>query len=437
VAGVVALAVAMLALGGLGPWGATNEDPGPRTAGARVSALTAAAGGDRLDATIASLQRLLGERAHWRPLASLGLAYLTKGRATADPAYYSKAEAVLRQSLRLHASGNTEARLGLGALAAARHDFHGALRWGRSAQRLNPQGADAYGVMADALVELGRYRRAGRVLQRMVDLRPGLASYARVSYYRELHGDVAGAIEAMSAALEFGGAGEDAAWAAYQLGELYFNSGRIVEARRQYARGAYLAPRYPLPKAGLAKVAAARGHIQRATRTLAPVVARYPAPELVILLGDLYRAAERPGRAATQWELVEAMQRLYESNGFDLDLELVLFDADHGRAPGATARRARRAFAARPGVAVADALAWALYRDGRYQQAIKASHRALRLGGANALFHYHAGMISMRLGDRRAARRHLRRALGINPNFSLRYGQAARRTLARLEGAAS
>jgi tetratricopeptide (TPR) repeat protein len=434
----VALAVAMLALGSLGPLsGAADEVSGPGTAGGEASALTAAGGGDPLDATIASLQRLLGRRVHWRPLASLGLAYLTKGRATADPAYYSKAEAVLRRSLRLHASGNFEARLGLGALAAARHDFRGALRWGRSAQGLNPHGADAYGVMADALVELGRYRRARRVLQRMVDLRPGLASYARVSYYRELHGDVTGAIEAMSAALQFGGAGEDAAWAAYQLGELYFNSGRVAEARHEYARAAYLAPRYPLPKAGLAKVAAARGRLQQATRILAPVVARYPSPELVILLGDLYRAAGRPRRAAAQWELVEVMQRLYESNGFNLDLELVLFDADHGRAPGATVRRARRALAARPGVAVADALAWALYRDGRYERAIKASRRALRIGGANALFHYHAGMISARLGDRRAARRHLRRALEINPHFSFRYGQSASRNLARLEGAGS
>jgi tetratricopeptide (TPR) repeat protein len=427
----------MLAVGSLGPWSAAEEGRDPVKAGVQTSALTAAASADRVDATIASLQRLLSRRVHWRPLASLGLGYLTKGRTTADPVYYSKAGAVLRQSLRLHPQGNFEARLGLGALAAARHDFHGALRWGRSAQRLNPHGADAYGVMADALVELGQYRRAERALQRMVDLRPDLASYARVSYYRELHGDVAGAIEAMAAALAFGGAGEDAAWAAYQLGELYFNSGRIAEARRQYARGAYLAPRYPLPQAGLAKVAAAQGHLQQATRTLARLVARYPAPGLVVLLGDLYRAAGEPRRAAAQWELVEAIQKLYESNGFNLDLELVLFDADHGRAPGATVRRARRAYAARPGVAVADALAWALYRDGRYAQAIKASRGALRIGGANALFHYHAGMISLRLGDRAAARRHLQRTLEINPYFSFRYGRAARRTLARLEGVGS
>ncbi len=38
-----------------------------------------------------------------------------------------------------------------------------------------------------------RYEQAGRALQQMIDLQPNLASYARVSYFRELHGDLAGA----------------------------------------------------------------------------------------------------------------------------------------------------------------------------------------------------------------------------------------------------
>jgi hypothetical protein len=55
--------------------------------------------------------------------------------------------------------------------------------------------ANAHGVMGDALVELGRYDEAFVQIQRMVDLRPDLSSYARVSYARELQGDVVGAAE--------------------------------------------------------------------------------------------------------------------------------------------------------------------------------------------------------------------------------------------------
>jgi hypothetical protein len=45
-------------------------------------------------------------------------------------------------------------------------------------------------VIADAEVELGRYKAAPLALQKWVDLKPELSSYARVSYFRELHGSL-------------------------------------------------------------------------------------------------------------------------------------------------------------------------------------------------------------------------------------------------------
>ena len=47
-------------------------------------------------------------------------------------------------------------------------------------------------VRVDALVELGRYDEAERELQAMIDRKPNLAAYARVSYLRELRGDLDG-----------------------------------------------------------------------------------------------------------------------------------------------------------------------------------------------------------------------------------------------------
>ena len=56
----------------------------------------------------------------------------------------------------------------------------------------------------DALVELGEYDEAVRVSDQLQSLKPGLSSYSRVSYLRELHGDHAGAIEAMQMAANAG-----------------------------------------------------------------------------------------------------------------------------------------------------------------------------------------------------------------------------------------
>jgi tetratricopeptide (TPR) repeat protein len=405
------------------------EGPIARHAPDAAALLRPASGGDSLSQGIASLQeRLRTLPGDWRGFADLGLAYVQQARVTADPSYYPQAQGVLERSLRLQADGNFEAMVGMGALALARHDFSGALGWGDRARALNPYNGNVYGVIGDAQVELGRYRDAFATFQRMVDTRPDLASYARVSYARELQGNVRGALAAMGAAARAAGTPQDAAWASYQLGELYFTSGRIALAEAAYRRGVELAPDYVPPRAGLAKVAWAQGRVHRAIRSYAWVVERFPSPEYVIALGDLYAESGRSRPAGRQYALVRAEERLFRANGVNVDLELAVFDADHGRPVDALAA-ARAEWGRRHSINVADALAWALYANGRYRQAVPYARAALSLGTRNALFMFHAGMIQLRLGHRDAARELLSDALATNPHFSILWGSVARRTL--------
>ena len=88
-------------------------------------------------------------------------------------------------------------------------------------------GNDGAAIRVDALVELGRYDAARAELQAMVDRRPNLSGYARVSYLRELHGDLDGAVEAMRLAVDAGGpAAENGAYVSTLLGELERRRGR-------------------------------------------------------------------------------------------------------------------------------------------------------------------------------------------------------------------
>ena len=137
-------------------------------------------------------------------LVTRGDKALQRARETADPGYHARAEAAFESALRRDA-GSVDATIGLATLALASHDFHTGLRHAQRARRLGPQLARPYAVLVDAELELGRYEQAGRSLQRMIDLRPSLASYARVSYFRELHGDLAGAARAMRLAVSAGG----------------------------------------------------------------------------------------------------------------------------------------------------------------------------------------------------------------------------------------
>jgi tetratricopeptide (TPR) repeat protein len=401
-----------------------------------AASLLAPAAAGSLEGSIAALQqrlKLLPD--DYKSFASLGLAYVQEARITFDPSYYPKADGVLQRSLQLHAQDNFEAMVGMASLAAARHDFAGALDWSRKAQDVNPYNASVYGVMGDALVELGRYHAAFATFQKMVDTRPDLSSYARVSYARELQGDVAGAITAMKAAEDFASSPADQAWAANQLGELYFNSGELAKAQTQYRLGTKLAPTFVPPQAGLAKVAWARGDLQAAIEGYTAVTQNYPSPEYVIALGDLYLQTNQPDLAQQQFDLVGTIQQLFTAAGVNVDLELALYNADHGDAALALTT-ARAEWDRRHAVNVADALAWALHVNGHDREAAVYARKALALGTQSALFEFHAGMIQLALGDRDAARTFLTRSLATNPHFSIQYAPIAARALARLGGVA-
>ena len=365
--------------------------------------------------------------------ALLGLAFLQRVRETADASLYTQAEQAFGEALKRDPH-QFEALLGQGLLALARHEFTAALEWGERARAINPYRVQVYGIMGDAQVELGRYEEAAATIQKMVDTRPELSSYSRVSYLRELHGDMAGAIAAMEQAVDSGlPAHEATLWTRVQLGHLYFNSGDLENAEKIYRQALQFRPDYIYAQAGLARVQAARGRYEPAIEAYQKIVERLPLPEFAIALGELYEATGQPAQARLQYDLVRAIQQLNSSAGMNVDLEMALFNADHGADPEQTVAQARAAYRQRPGIYGADVLAWALYQAGDYAEAQPYSQKALRLGARDALLHYHAGMIAHALNDSAAAREHLQQALAINPFFSVRYAPQAQALLAELE----
>jgi tetratricopeptide (TPR) repeat protein len=350
--------------------------------------------------------------------AQLGLALLQRLRETADPSLYAQAETAFQEALNQDPQ-QLQAMIGQGLLALSRHDFQNALQWGQKARALDAYSDEALGVIVDAQVELGRYAEAVESAQAMVDLRPGLASYSRVSYLRELHGDPEGAIEAMQEAVEVGERGSEArAWTQVQLGHLYFNSGNWQQAEDNYRQVLQSQPDYAYALAGLARIEAANGRYEQAIAQYEALVERLPLPEFVIALGELYQLTGQHQAAGQQYELVRAIQQLNASAGMDVDLELALFDANHGDAAPAL-EKARAAYERRPTIYAADILAWALYKNGAYDEAERMIQEALRLGTRDALMHFHAGKIAEALGDEVRAMEHFETALAINPAFSI------------------
>lgn len=389
---------------------------------------------DPLTAAIAAAQQRLeavpGDYATW---SNLGSAYVEQGRITADPSYYPKAEGALRQSLTLRPEDNDRALTGLGALANARHDFVTAADYARQAVALNSYSATAYGVLTDALTQLGDYPGASAAVEQMLALRPGIASFTRASYDFELHGDIDNARAALERALA---AARDPATQAFcnaYLGQLAFNTGDLDQAKARFAEGLATNPTDPLLVIGQARIDAAQGDVDQAVRGFQNAVDTRPLPENFIEFGQYLESIGRMQEAQDQYDLVATVRTLFTANGVTDDLSAALFAADHAD-PATAVSAAQAEYGRRENIDSSDAMGWALYSAGRYAEALPFAAAATSIGGTNALFVYHRGMIESALGMTEQARGSLTLALHTNPNFSPLHHDDAEQALAALGG---
>jgi tetratricopeptide (TPR) repeat protein len=424
--------VVALALGGL-VGGVLSESHSAAQPSVAPVALAESALGEAGGVSAATIARL-EEQARTRPrdaalLTQLGFAYQLRWRETADPSNLPRSETALRRAVET-GTEDANAVLGLGSLALIRHEFRQALVLGRRAERLLPGSARPYGVIGDALVELGRYDEAFRAFERMVSLRPSLASYARVAYARELSGDRLGALSAMRLALDAAaGQPEPTAWSLVELAKLELSLGRIDAAGRHARTALRVFPGYPAARIELARVEVTRGRIDRAVSEAQRAADAAPTAQAVSLLADILDRAGRHGEARRQRSTVAVIDRLLRANGVQVDRESAVYRADNRIRPLETIELARRARADRPSIYGDDALAWALARAGRCSDALPLAERALRLGTRDALLYFHRGYAERCAGNRAAMRDWYRRALDLNSEFSVRWAPIARAAL--------
>ncbi|MEU0819274.1 tetratricopeptide repeat protein [Streptomyces mirabilis] len=404
--------------------------------GTAVAATTGAvspellAGGD-LDASITSLQtHLRTQPKDFDSWATLGLAYVEQARTKGDPSRYPQAQQALDRSLKLRPD-NESALAGSAALAAARHDFTGALTYADKVLKENPYSERALSSRIDALVELGRYADASKAADLADSRRPGVPVFTRYAYVHELRGDVKTARRVLQQALDTATSRGDVSYVAAALGQLAWNQGDYDAALKYYARALAADDSYLPALEGRARTQAAKGDQAAAIKGMEQVVERYPLPQPLVELGELYEARGRAGdaqKARDQYVLVTAWVSLAHSYGVNADLDTALAAADHGNR-GDALKAARAEWARRHTVHTADALAWALHVNGRDKEALPYARQATATGYRNASFLYHRGMIERATGHEKEARASLKSALDLNAGFSPLGARAARKAL--------
>lgn len=422
----VTVMVLGLALAASGALGVAHDQEREGPAGVRVD--LPLAGGD-LERQVAALEaQVRNQPRDGRTWATLAYAYVERARLNGDPTNYDKARHALRRARALNGPDDDLGLAGRAALSAAQHHFRSALHRARLALRVNPYQAVALAIQIDALTELGRYHGQVRALAQADRRRPGSAVLTRRSYADELRGDLVGAVRMLHRALALARSGTDRAYLLTQIAELDRKTGRLATAERHLRAAMAADPHYVPAWASSARLAAARGNLPEAERWWGKVNATSPTFDSALELGEIYQLTGRTALAEQQFDEAADIVAGEAARGVHGELEIATLEADHG-SPRAALRAARLEWSRRHSVHVADALAWALHRNGRSREALRFSRAATRLGTPDAQFWLHRGLIEEALGRDIVARRHLAHGLRVDAGVRPALAMAARAAL--------
>jgi tetratricopeptide (TPR) repeat protein len=377
--------------------------------------------------------------------ARLGAAYFQSARESGDVSDYQRAEEALAKSLDI-VSEDFSADEALGTLAEVcmgEHRFAEALGYAQKALSLGTGDVSPFAIVGDAYADMGEYDKAASAYAKltprdmMLSPRAAYARDSRFAWLKFVAGDTGTAIGLMKTAVSEGIEAqlprENMAWLYYELGEFNAQAGDIAAADAAYLAALNTHPGDYRALAALAKLRANNGRYAEAIVLYQRAIAVVPMPIFIAELGDLYAKTGNEAEAKKQYALVEYIGLLGSINQVLHNRDLALFYADHDIRLTEALRLAQKELELRHDVYTWDALAWALYKNGKMTEAAEASEKAMQFGTRDSLLLFHAGMIAEKLGQRERALSELKEALEINPHFHLVYARAASEKAASLE----
>ncbi len=343
--------------------------------------------------------------------------YMQEARVTGrHHEYVAKAEKLLDEALS-RKPDNFESNITKASLLLTMHRFEEAKALAETATLRNVHHAFSWGVLSDALKELGDYPGAVKACDKMLSVRPDLRSYARASHLREIHGDLRGAREAMKMACDAGVTGqENRAWCLYHLANLFLKEGKLDTAEYIYKGVLEERPNYPYALAGLADVHSAKQEFNKAEQLLLRAYDLAPEHLFMEKLAETYRAAGQAEKANVLAESVLEAFRQHEQQGWNVNLEWAMFCAKHDFQLDEALKRAEIEYRRRPNnIDVQEVYAWTLHKVGRSAKALPIIEQALQINARSPLLFYRAGMIAKKVADFNKAKNYIEAALKMNP----------------------
>ncbi|MFT3706992.1 MAG: tetratricopeptide repeat protein [Archangium sp.] len=345
----------------------------------------------------------------------LGQRWVRQARLSNDPGQYLSAEAAADVALSIQPEHSGATAL-LALVALNQHRFTQSKALAQKALAVREDDFLALAALADATLELGQLSESREAVQRMIDLKPSLPAYGRAAHLRALQGDVRGAQALYRQAIDSGRNPKDPepqAWMIVQSALLFLDAGDVDGAEAGFALALSKLPAFPPALVGQARVALARGQASQAVTLLEQSITASPLVESIALLAEAHSLAGDAAGAEAAWARAELLGR--QSDGLALGrawAEANLHAQD-------AVKLLERENGERPNPFVKGALAWALFRSGRCEEARTVSAESVSSGLSDSRLRYQRAAVLAECGSRDDARQELEavmtRELALSP----------------------
>lgn len=353
-----------------------------------------------------------------QPYNDLAIAFIDRARETCDTSYLTDAETAVRTSLSKSAE-NFEGRKAQAMILVARGQFQKATELARKLNVEVPDDVLVYGILADAYIETGHYEEAVDRTQWMLNLRSGnIPGLLRAARLRWIYGDDQGSLDLYNKAYEGIPATqtEDQAWVLNQMAKIHIATGHLDSADQIVHAALEVFPGYYLSLETAASLQTARKNFSQAVALLRQRNQSHPTLQSRY---ELARALERAGEVAeakSEYAEFEAAALSMSDSPNNANVDLTFYYLSSAHKSLEALRIAAKESRNRQDVATEDAYAWALYLNGRLEEAEKHIRMALITSPHNAEILYHAGAIAKKRGNTEEAIRYLTSSLNVNPS---------------------
>jgi tetratricopeptide (TPR) repeat protein len=275
-------------------------------------------------------------------------------------------------------------------------------------------------VLADILFQEGCYDAAAKAYEELIAQNRTWDNLARLAYFKSKMGDIESAEQLYLKAEDELTAKEmrSYAWLELQRGVLDLTHGRYDDASAHYARADRAYSGFWQVEEHMAELLAAQGQFDRAIAFYKQVLARVPRPDFHQTLGELFAFMGDISKAEPWFDkALEGYLASVAAGHVHYYHHLTDFFADVRPNGPEAVKWASKDIALRNNYATQSGLAWALYSDGKIDDALRYIDQALSSGVQESGLFALAAKIYRAAGRSAESESFFNQAGAINPHY--------------------